>query len=87
MPDTPLEQLSTEEAAEILTRYAHRNLGVDAIVGTPTYREDFKVWEAWVSGTEAYVKAYIVRMGASQGDWVCRHITVMDAVPTARRAE
>jgi hypothetical protein len=87
MSENPLKKLNAEQAAEILTQYAHSNLGLGAAVSTPNYREDFAVWEAWVSGVEGYVKAYIVRLAPSNGEWVCRHITVMDAAPTARRSE
>jgi hypothetical protein len=43
------------------------------------------VWEAWVSGVEGYVKAYIVRLApGSNNEWICRHITVMDTPPMRR---
>jgi hypothetical protein len=87
MSENPLQQLSPEQAAEILSNYARRNLGAAAVVTTPSYRDDFGVWEAWVSGIEGYVKAYIVRLAPSNGEWICRHITVMDAAPAPRRGE
>ena len=87
MPEPQLQQLTADEATEILTKYVHRNLGVAASVGMPSYREDYQVWETWVSGVEGYVKAYIVRLGATNGEWVCRHITVMDSAPAPRRGE
>jgi hypothetical protein len=85
MSDSHLQQLSAEEAAEILTKYVRRNLGAAAAVGVPSFREDYQVWETWVSGVEGYVKAYIVRLGQANGEWVCRHITVMDSAPEPRR--
>lgn len=87
MPEPALQKLSAEEATEILATYARRNLGPTAVVNAPSYREDYQVWETWVSGVEGYVKAYIVRLGPANGEWVCRHITVMDAAPTPRRSE
>jgi len=85
MPEPQLQQLSTDQAGEILTAYVRRNLGADATVGVPSFRDDYNVWETWVSGVEGYVKAYIVRLGPSHGEWVCRHITVMDNAPAPRR--
>ena len=87
MAEKSLEGLSAEQASEILQDYARRNLGTLATIGTPAFRSDYNVWEAWVSGVEGYVKAYIVRLGASHGEWVCRHITVMDPAPVIRRPE
>ncbi|MDB5101987.1 MAG: hypothetical protein JWM80_6408 [Cyanobacteria bacterium RYN_339] len=87
MPEPQQQQLTAAEASEILTTYVRRNLGAAAAVGMPSYREDYQVWETWVSGVEGYVKAYIVRLGASHGEWVCRHITVMDSAPGPRRGE
>ena len=87
MLENSLQLLSVEQAAEILTAYARRNLGTAAVVSAPTYREDFQVWETWVSGVDGYVKAYIVRLAPSNGEWICRHITVMDAAPAPRLGE
>lgn len=78
MSDSALKQLAPEEATEILSQYARRTIGSQAAVTGVTYREDYNVWECWVSNVEGYVKAYIVRLAASNGEWVCRHITVMD---------
>ena len=87
MSDQPLKELSPDQAHEILVGYAQRNFGVGAQVSTVSFREDYHVWEAWVSGVEGYVKAYIVRLApGSNNEWVCRHITVMDAPPSRRDA-
>ena len=85
MPENPLQQLSPEDALDVLTGYVKRNLGPQAVVSGVTYRDDYQVWECWVAGVEGYVKAYIVRLGASHGEWVCRHITIMDDPKLARR--
>ena len=87
MPENPLQQLTPEAALDVLEGYVARNLGAQARVSGVTYREDHNVWEAWVSGVEGYVKAYIVRLGPAQGEWVCRHITVMDAPKLGRRRD
>jgi hypothetical protein len=87
MTDQPLKDLSPDQAHDILKGYAQRNFGAGVEVSTVSFREDYRVWEAWVSGVEGYVKAYIVRLGASNGEWVCRHITVMDSAPGPRRGE
>ena len=87
MSDPSLQKLSPEEAKEVLAAYVRRNLGEAAEVGGVVYREDYQVWEAWVSGVEGYVKAYIVRLAPSNGEWVCRHITVMDAAPKLSRRD
>lgn len=84
MADQPIQSLDPEEAKDILTNYVKRNLGQQALVGGVVFREDFQVWEAWVQGVEGYVKAYIVRLAPSNGEWICRHITVMDAAPEPR---
>ena len=82
MSDQPLKELSSEQAQEILVGYAQRNFGAGAQVTSVSFRDDYKVWECWVSGVEGYVKAYIVRLApGSNNDWVCRHITVMDTPP------
>jgi hypothetical protein len=84
MAEESVKKLSPEEAQQILANYVSRNLGADARVNGVTYREDYQVWETWVSGVEGYVKAYIVRLAPSGGEWVCRHITVMDKAPAPR---
>lgn len=84
MAEQPVQKLSPDEAKQILSSYVHRNLGTQAEVGGVIYREDYQVWEAWVSGVEGYVKAYIVRLAPSNGEWICRHITVMDPAPPMR---
>lgn len=85
MSEPSLRTLSADEAHEILTQYAATNLGAAARVALPNFRDDFNVWESWVSGVDGYVKAYIVRLGPTNGQWVCRHITVMDAAPGPRK--
>jgi hypothetical protein len=85
MPEPQIQELSAEQATEILTGYVHRNFGASAAVGMANFRDDYQVWETWVSGVEGYVKAYIVRLGPANGEWVCRHITVMDGAPAPRR--
>lgn len=87
MSEQSLQQLSPEEAQSVLASYARRTLGEAAEVGGVIYREDYQVWEAWVSGVEGYVKAYIVRLAPSNGEWICRHITVMDAAPRVGRRD
>lgn len=87
MSENPLQHLSPEQALEILTGYVKRNLGAEAVVSGVTYREDYSVWECWVAGVEGYVKAYIVRLGAKNGEWLCRHITIMDEPKLARRRD
>jgi hypothetical protein len=85
MSDQPLKELSSEQAQEILVGYAQRNFGATAQVSSVSFREDYRVWECWVSGVEGYVKAYIVRLApGSNDDWVCRHITVMDTPPVRK---
>lgn len=85
MADDSVRKLSAEQAQEILARYVSQNLGLAAAINGVTYREDFQVWEAWVSGVDGYVKAYIVRAApANDGEWICRHITVMDRAPSPR---
>lgn len=80
MTDKSPQDLTQDQAVEVLTSYVHRNLGQEAQVSGVTFREDYQVWECWVAGVEGYVKAYIVRLAPSKGDWICRHITVMDPV-------
>lgn len=88
MADDSVQKLSAEEAQEILSRYVSQHLGFAAAINGVTYREDFQVWEAWVSGVDGYVKAYIVRAApATNGEWICRHITVMDKAPSSREHE
>lgn len=87
MADQPIQSLDPEEAQDILTQYVQRNMGDKAQVSGVVFREDFQVWEAWVSGVEGYVKAYIVRLAPSNGEWICRHITVMDAAPAPQRKD
>lgn len=87
MADQPIQRLDPEEAKDILATYVRRNLGEQAQVSGVVFREDFQVWEAWVSGVEGYVKAYIVRLAPSNGEWICRHITVMDSAPEPRRRD
>jgi len=87
MSESSLQDLSPDKALEVLTGYVRRNLGSEAEVKNCTYREDYKVWESWVQGVEGYVKAYIVRLGATQGEWVCKHITVMDTPPIRGREQ
>jgi hypothetical protein len=84
MSDKAIEKLSPEAALDILESYVKRNLGLHAVVSGVSFREDHNVWECWVSGVEGYVKAYIVRLAPSNGDWLCRHITVMDAPKLGR---
>lgn len=85
MTDQPLKELSPDQAHDILRGYAQRNFGVEAQVSTVSFREDYRVWEAWVSGVEGYVKAYIVRLApGTNNEWICRHITVMDSPPMRR---
>lgn len=86
MSETPLQRLAPEEALQVLSEYAARNFGPQAQVASVTFREDFQVWEGWVSGVEGYVKAYIVRLAPSNEGWICRHVTVMDK-PIARPRE
>lgn len=81
MSDAALTRLTEVEARRILTDYAQRALGATAAVASATYREDYGVWEAWVSGPAHYVKAYIVRLGPEGDGWVCRHITVSETPP------
>ena len=78
MPDPALKQLSVEEATSVLLGYVRRAIGADAAISGVTYRDDYHVWECWVGNAQGYVKAYIVRLAASNGEWVCRHITVME---------
>ncbi len=87
MSENPLQQLRPEDALDILAGYVKRNLGPQAVVSGVTYRDDYKVWECWVAGVEGYVKAYIVRLGESNGEWVCRHITIMDEPKLSRRRD
>jgi hypothetical protein len=85
MTDQPLKDLSPDQAHDILKGYAQRNFGAGVEVSTVSFREDYRVWEAWVSGVEGYVKAYIVRLApGSNNEWICRHITVMDTPPMRR---
>lgn len=81
MPDASMTRLTEPEARRILSEYARRNLGTGVDVASASYREDYGVWEAWVSGAPQYVKAYIVRLGPDGDGWVCRHITVSEAPP------
>jgi hypothetical protein len=75
--DNSLARLKTEEAHQILERYVKTTLSSDITVQQVHYRAEFKTWEAWVVGTQAFIKAYIVRLDESpDGDYICRHITV-----------
>lgn len=87
MAENPLQQLSPEAALDVLAAYVKRNLGPQAMVSGVTYRDDYQVWECWVSGVDGYVKAYIVRLAESNGEWVCRHITIMEEPKLARRRD
>jgi hypothetical protein len=85
MSDQPLKELSPDQAQDILIGYAQRNFGNGAQVSSVSFRDDYNVWECWVSGVEGYVKAYIVRLApGTNNEWVCRHITVMDNPPMKR---
>ncbi|MEB3223203.1 MAG: hypothetical protein VKS61_14095 [Candidatus Sericytochromatia bacterium] len=79
--DRTSRDMTPEEAHELLTAYVHAQLGPQASVGAPMWREDHEVWEAWVGGLPQHVKAFIVRLGTDHGAPVCRHITVMDRDP------